>query len=78
MRKEVGGAPVALSRALGVAIEVGVLSVMAAARVVLDRLRLAVCLCLDVLVEPVVLRKLPQYRLLPLVCPGQSRSAVRM
>lgn len=68
MREEIGGAPVPLARALGVAVEVCVLAVMAAARVVLDRLRLAVGLGLDVLVESVVLGELPQDRLLPLVC----------
>ena len=71
VREEIGRAPVPLARALGVAIEVCVLSVVAAARVVLNRLRLAVRLGLDVLVELVVLRELPQDRLLPLVCPSQ-------
>ena len=54
MREEVGGAPVSLSGALGVAIKVGILAVVAAARVVLDRLWLAVGLSLDVLVKGVV------------------------
>jgi hypothetical protein len=54
MREEFDGAPEALLGALGVSVEVGVLSVVAAARVVLDRLQLTICLGLDVLVQDVV------------------------
>jgi hypothetical protein len=54
MRKEFDRAPEALLGALGVSVEVGVLSVVAAARVVLDRLQLTICLGLDVLVQDVV------------------------
>ena len=50
MGEELDGAPEALLGAFGVSIEIGVLSVVAAARVVLDCLQLAVCLGLDVLV----------------------------
>jgi hypothetical protein len=68
MWEEVGRAPVSLARAFGIAVEVRILPVVAAARVVLDRLRLAVGFGLDVLIKPVVLGELPQDRLLPLVC----------
>ena len=52
--EELEGATEALLGALGVAIKVGILAVVAAARVVLDRLWLAVGLSLDVLVKGVV------------------------
>lgn len=68
MREELDGAPEALSWALGVAVQVSVLAVVAAARVVLAGLGLAVCLCLDVLVQLVVLGEVPEQALLPLVC----------
>jgi hypothetical protein len=59
VREEVSGTPVPLSGAFWVAVEVGVLPVVTAARVVLDCLRLTVGLGFDVLVEFVVLGKLP-------------------
>lgn len=67
MREELDGAPEALLRALWVAVEVCILAVVAAARVVLDRLELAVCLCLDVLVQDVVVGEVPEDALLPFV-----------
>lgn len=68
MGKELDRAPEAFLRAFGITIEVGILAIVTAARVVLHSLDLAVCLCLDVLVEDVVVGKLPQNALLPLVC----------
>lgn len=67
MGEELDGAAEALLGALGVAVQIGVLPVVAAARVVLHRLLLAVGLGLDVFVEDVVLGQLPQDALLPLV-----------
>jgi hypothetical protein len=68
MGKKFDGTPEAFLGALWVSVEVCILSIVAAARVVLDRLQLSVCLGLDVLVEDVVFRQLPQDALLPLVC----------
>ena len=55
MRKEFDRASEALLRSPWVTVQVGILSIVAAAGVVLDRLDLAICLCLDVLIEDVVL-----------------------
>lgn len=55
MGKELDRAPEALLGTFGVSIEIGVLSVVAATRVVLDCLQLTVCLGLDMLVEDIVL-----------------------
>src|SRR5690242_8827986 len=74
MREELDRASEALSWALGVAVQVCVLPVVAAARVVLARLGLAVCLCLDVLVQLVVLGELPEQALLPFVCSCQPKA----
>jgi len=65
MRKKLDGTAETLLRALGVAVEICVLSVVPAAGVVLDRLQLTVGLCLDMLVQDVVLWKIPQDALLP-------------
>lgn len=72
VREELEGAAEALLGALGVAIEIGVLAIVAAARVVLvlDRLELAVGFRLDVLVEGVVFGEVPEDALLPLVWTG--------
>jgi hypothetical protein len=59
MGKKFDWTPEALSGALGVAIEICILSVMPATRVVLDRLCLAVCFGLDVLIKLIVFRELP-------------------
>jgi hypothetical protein len=75
MGEELDRAPEALLGTLGVSIEVCILSIVAAARMVLDRLQLSVCLGLDVLVEDVVFRQLPQNALLPLVCRMSVRSS---
>ena len=74
MWEELDGAPEALSRALGVSVEVCILSVVSAAGVVLDCLGLAVRLGLDVFVQLVVLGELPQNALLPFVCSCQPLS----
>lgn len=65
--EELEGAPEALAGAFGVAVEVCVLAVVAAAGVVLARPRLAVGLCLDVFVEDVVVGDVPEDALLPFV-----------
>jgi hypothetical protein len=65
--EELEGAPEALAGAFGVAVEICVLTVVAAARVVLARPRLAVGLGLDVFVEDVVVGHVPQDALLPFV-----------
>ena len=69
--EELEGAPETLAGAFGVAVEVCVLAVVAAARVVLARPRLAVGLGLDVFVEDVVVGDVPQDALLPFVCSRQ-------
>jgi hypothetical protein len=55
MRKELDRTPEALLRALGVAVQIGILPVVASSRMVLDRLQLAVRLGLDVFVKLVIL-----------------------
>ena len=76
MRKKLDGAPEALLRALGVAVEIGILSIVPAAGMVLNSLQLTVGLCLDVLIEDVVFGKLPQDALLPFVCRKLVHAAV--
>jgi hypothetical protein len=66
--EELERAPEALAWALGVAVQVCILAVVAAARVVLARPRLAIGLGLDVFVEGVVVGEIPQDALLPFVC----------
>lgn len=67
MREELDGAAKALLGPSRVAVQIGVLSVVPAARVVLDRLDLAVRFGLDMFVEDIVFWKLPQDTLLPFV-----------
>lgn len=59
MREELDGAAEALLGALWVAIQVGILSVVATAGMVLDRLELAVGFGLDVLIQNVVFGQIP-------------------
>lgn len=77
MWEELDGASKAFPRAFGISVQVCVLSVVAAARVVFDRLGLAVCLGLYMLEEAVALGEVVEDALLPFVCRCQRGRGIQ-